>query len=194
MKKFLLITLVALLGIATANAQIKFGAKAGMNLTTITDDDEAEFKFGFHVGGFAEFVLNERISLQPELLYSTQGATSSYSSDGLNVDETVSLDYINVPVLLKVNIAGGLSAEVGPQIGFLLSAKAKEEAMGVSASVSIKDECKKFDVSAAIGLSYTFAEKFVASARYNLGLTNLPKDEEFKSKNSAIQISFGYKF
>ncbi|MDR1347524.1 MAG: PorT family protein [Prevotellaceae bacterium] len=186
MKKILLIMMVAMLCAATANAQIKFGAKAGVNLSTLTDADDAELKFGFHVGGFAEFTLSDRIALQPELLYSTQGA----DAEG---DNSLSLGYINVPVLLKVNIVEGLSAEVGPQVGFLLSSKAKSGVV----SVSIKDYTKSLDVSAVIGLSYTFAEKFVVSARYGLGFTTVYKQElvnDAKPKNSVMQVSFGYKF
>jgi opacity protein-like surface antigen len=202
MKKFLLITMVALLGMATANAQIKFGAKAGANLSTITDDNDAKLKFGFHVGGFAEFAINDRIAIQPELLYSNQGATSSLTRtiEGIEVngDQTINLNYINLPVLLKINLVEGLSAEVGPQVGFLLSAKSKVEvsALGFSqtTSESIKDQCKTLDISAVLGLSYTFVEKFVVGARYGFGLTKLNKEGTDKPKNSVIQVSFGYKF
>ncbi|MDR1552669.1 MAG: PorT family protein [Prevotellaceae bacterium] len=99
MKKILLITLVALLGIATANAQIKGGVKAGAQLSTLTGASDTEFKFGFHVGGFAEFTISDRFAIQPELLYSAQGA--DYKGGG---DITMSLGYINLPVLLKIKM------------------------------------------------------------------------------------------
>ncbi|MDR0754720.1 MAG: PorT family protein [Prevotellaceae bacterium] len=205
MKKILLITLVALLGMATANAQIKFGAKAGVNLATLTDLEDAKFKLGFHVGGFAEFTITDVIAIQPELLFSTQGTTSSFETSyegvDVNVDQTVNLNYINLPILLKVKLAEGLSAEVGPQVGLLLSAKAKIEGsllgIGFSRSENIKSDLTTLDVAAVAGLSYTFAEKFVVGARYNFGLTNLNKennDDDSKPKNGVIQISFGYKF
>lgn len=186
-KKFL-IAACMLFCVSGAYAQIKVGAKAGVNLATLTNDESAKMKFGFHVGGFAQFAINERIAIQPELLYSAQGA----DSDG---DGSIALGYINLPVLLKVNLVEGLSAEVGPQVGYLLSAKI--EAGGVS--VDMKDFCKKLDVTAVVGLSYTFSEKFVVGARYGFGLTAVNKDipELFqgeKSKNSVISLSFGYKF
>jgi hypothetical protein len=202
MKK-ILFAAIALFVMNGAFAQINFGVKAGGNLATVTDSDEAKFKIGFHVGGFAEFVISDRISIQPELLFSTQGTTFSYSEEyeGINVnaDVTSNLNYINVPVLLKIKLAEGLSAEVGPQVGFLLSAKRKTEAsaLGISQSETrdFKDQCKTLDVSAALGLSYTFAEKFVVGARYALGLTNIDKESgNTKPKNSVIQLSIGYKF
>ncbi|MDR2650870.1 MAG: PorT family protein [Prevotellaceae bacterium] len=202
MKKVLLITLVALLGIATANAQIKVGAKAGVNLSTLSDMDDAKFKLGFHVGGFAEFAISDRIAIQPELLYSTQGTSFSESltEEGITAtaDVNFNLSYINLPVLLKVKLAEGLNIEVGPQVGFLLSAKTKTEVnvLGISASKTedVKSICNSLDVAAAAGLSYTFAEKFVVGARYTLGLTKLNKNGDASVKNGVIQVSFGYKF
>jgi hypothetical protein len=193
MKK-ILFAAVALFIMNGAFAQINIGVKAGANLSDLSDVKDSKMKIGFHVGGFAEFVISERISIQPELLFSTQGTGYTESYQGINVDVSLNVNYINVPVLLKVNIAGGLSAEVGPQVGFLLTAKTKAEAMGVSSTEDLKDECKTLDVSLPIGLSYTFAEKFVVGARYAFGLTNLNKDGSSKIKNNVIQVSFGYKF
>ena len=50
------------------------------------------------------------------------------------------------------------------------------------------------DITVIAGLSYTFAENFVVSARYGLGLTYVNKDSVFPQKNSVIQLSVGYKF
>ena len=102
--------------------------------------------------------------------------------------------YINIPVLLKINIVEGFSAEIGPQIGFLIGARWKEKEDGVLVnSGSETDYSNTIDVTALAGLSYTFAENFVVSARYGLGLTRIYKGDD-KRKNSVIQLSLGYKF
>jgi hypothetical protein len=177
------------------------GAKAGINLATLTDSD-GNLKLGFHAGGFAEFTISDRIAIQPELLYSTQGVSFSVR----RVDFDFNLNYINLPVLLKINIAEGLKAEVGTQVGFLLSSEFEAEESGQSASISLKKGTKSIDVSAVVGLSYTFAEKFVVGARYNLGFTKVYDNAKVaellgddimgdsKSKNDVIQINLGYKF
>jgi opacity protein-like surface antigen len=180
MKKFLF-AVITLLMVHGAMGQIKVGVKAGGNLSTInTVHISCDMKFGFHIGGFAEFVMNDKISIQPELLYSTQGASAT--QDGVTVNANV--NYINVPVLLKLNIAEGLSAEIGPQVGILVGAK--------QGSKNIKEDCYTFDLTAIAGLSYTFAEKFVVGARYGFGLTNISKD--VKTQNRVISLSIGYKF
>ncbi len=74
MKKIVL-SLVAIMAFGFANAQdVKFGAKLGFNFSTISGLDGAETKLGLAVGGLAEIKLNEKFSVQPELMYSMLGA------------------------------------------------------------------------------------------------------------------------
>ena len=205
-KSKLLLAALMLLMASGAFAQIRVGVKAGGNLSTFTSMhyDNTKMKFGFHAGVFLDFVFNERLSLQPELLYSAQGvdALSQLTIESVEVTETYShsFGYINVPVLLKIKIVEGLSAEIGPQVGFLLSAKLKNFEDGVEIdSYNLKDfyEFNSPDVTAIAGLSYTFAENFVVSARYGLGLTKIWKTYDpgqENCKNSVIQLSIGYKF
>jgi len=158
-------------------------------------------KFGFHVGGFLEYAFNERLSLQPEILYSAQGTDLDCNMlNKLSITGYYSLNYINIPVLLKINIAEGLSAEIGPQVGFLISSyrtitlKDLKTSAELEIAGGITSKSNKVDFTAAFGLSYTFAENFVVSARYGLGFTKVSKTPENKWKNGVIQLSVGYKF
>ena len=193
MKK-LLFAALALFIVNGAVAQIKVGVKAGGNLSNVTNLSNTKVKFGFHGGAFAEFVITDKFSIQPELLYSSQG----YDIEDSKWSYT--FGYINVPVLLKVNITQNFSAEFGPQIGILLSADRKTD----NSSLSRKEYCNSIDAAAVASVSYTFAEKFVVNARYNVGITEVFNDKargvifngskDVKPKNSVIQLSFGYKF
>jgi len=60
------------------------------------------------------------------------------------------MDYVNIPVLFKYNNPGGFFAETGPQLGFLISAKAKSG----SVSFDAKSNYKSTDFSWAIGAGY----------------------------------------
>ncbi|MCC9071538.1 PorT family protein [Flavobacterium sp. F-65] len=201
MKKITL-SIVAVLAFGFANAQeVKFGAKAGLNVSTLTGDvEDVSSKVGFHVGGFAEIKLSDKFSIQPELLYSTQGAkekTSDFDFDTMEVistDFTVKLAYINVPVMAKYYVAEKFSLEAGPQIGFLVSAKGK---MSGGSNEDIKDFYKSIDFGVNFGAGYDFTENLSVGARYNLGLSNIAKNEEgdnSKLKNSVFSLSVGYKF
>lgn len=194
MKK-LLFTVLILFSVSLAFAQVRAGIKIGSNLSTFSNDVHPKMKFGYHVGGFLDFTLNENLSLQPELLYSKQGANFEAVS--------ISLGYVNVPVLLKINIVKNFSAEIGPQVGYLLSAKQvidKEKVtitypgQPININTNIKEQYKDIDVTAIAGLSYMFTENIVVSARYGFGLTQLHKKNIVKSQNSVIQLSVGYKF
>lgn len=196
MKKIILMV-VMVFTVGFVNAQGKedmaFGIKGGLNISTITNADvdgvNTKSLVGFHVGFFGEFVLSDKFSIQPEVLYSTQGTKIEF--EGIKGD--LKLDYIAIPVMAKYYVADSFSLELGPQIGFLVSAKAKSG----GESEDVKDELKSTDVSLNFGLGYDITENFMIGARYNLGLTRL-QDEllpgEDESKNSVFQISIGYKF
>jgi hypothetical protein len=114
-KSLLSVLAICVFSFSNAQGNINFGAKAGLNLATLTGDVQGEeTKTGFHIGGMAEISLNDKFSVQPELLFSTQGTDSEFGDDGIN------LSYINLPVMAKYYVTEGLSIEAGPQIGFLV--------------------------------------------------------------------------
>ena len=79
MKKLLLFTAVALFAFTTAQSQeFRLGAKAGVNIASFGGDSyvgrvRKPRSRQFHVGGLVEIPLAGKFSLQPELLYSSQG-------------------------------------------------------------------------------------------------------------------------
>jgi hypothetical protein len=196
MKKIIL-TVVMVFTLGFVNAQEKadmaFGVKGGLNISTITNADvdgvNSKSLVGFHVGFFGEFMISNKFAIQPEVLYSAQGTELEF--EGISGD--LKLDYITIPVMAKYYVADAFSLELGPQIGFLVSAKAKSG----GESEDVKDELKSTDVSLNFGLGYDITQNFMIGARYSLGLTRL-QDElipgEDESKNSVFQISVGYKF
>ena len=198
MKQFCIITVIALLSIVFVNAQnVQFGAKAGVNFASINGDDTEEFdmRTSFHIGAVAEFLFSERFSLQPELIYSSQGA--KMSDEGF--DFIIKLNYINLPIMAKYYVTEGLSLEVGPQFGLLLSAKAKSEFDGESEEEDIKDDLNDFDFGINFGAGYKLENGLSFTARYNYGFSNLADsgsedigDTNFN--NGVIQLSVGFNF
>ncbi len=72
MKKVFFALAAVLMLSLTSQAQVKFGAKAGMNLSRFTEDFET-MKPGFHAGVYAQINIAPMFSIQPEVLYSMQG-------------------------------------------------------------------------------------------------------------------------
>ncbi|MGO1752571.1 MAG: porin family protein [Psychroflexus sp.] len=223
MKKLLLFTVFTVLSFTTAVAQqINFGAKAGVNFATLTGDvDDASTKVGLHVGGVAEYMINEKLSLQAELLYSMQGAKNEYTetnsfndySEIYSEEATYKLNYINLPVMAKYFFTDNFSVIAGPQISFLTSAKADFDEVytittGGSTTVEtesisdldIKDALKSIDFGLNLGLGYKLDNGLNFEARYNLGLMNIDDspteagDPETSIKNGVIQVSLGFMF
>lgn len=193
MKKVILAAFV--LGTCTAalaQQQLKFGPKAGVNFANLSGVDNAEMKTGFHVGAVAEIKFNEKFSIQPEVVYSAQGAKANIG----NIQGKVNLDYINVPILAKYYIVDGFSVEAGPQIGFLVKAEGKGTVDNVSVTNDIKDNFKSTDFGLGFGLAYDLPIGMFVNARYNLGLSDIRNNTSSGDaiKNNVIQVGIGYKF
>ncbi len=200
MKKIIL-TVAAVFAFGFVNAQdVKFGVKGGVNLANFGGDAEGtDAKIGFNVGGFAEIKVSDKFAIQPELLYSVQGAKSSESGSGYSYEYKENLSYINIPVMAKYYVADKFSLEAGPQVGFLISAKSKYDVTsgGVNATGTedSKDDYNTLDLGANFGAGYDFTENVSVGVRYNLGLSNIAKDSgDFKATNNVISLSVGYKF
>lgn len=188
--KRIFILVLAVAGFATANAQLSFGGKAGLNLSTFAgeDADESKMKPGFHIGGLIQVPITESLIFQPELVFSTQGAKFKEEYMGESYEYKINTSYLNIPLLAKYQTASGFFGETGPQFGFLMSAKAK----GEGESEDVKESFKKLDFAWAFGLGYKMENGLGINARYNLGLSNLPDDGEGKLKNSVFQVGVFY--
>lgn len=178
MKKSILL-LAVVFGFGSMNAQMfHFGLKAGANFSNLEGNDISGSTYtSFHFGAVVELKLLENLSLQPELLYSSQGT---------KIDEAgfkdINYNYFTVPVLAKFYLTSKkLSLEAGPQFSFL-----------VNESVSDQFEGETFDFGIAGGLGYNITEHIFVQGRYVLGLTEANKDAEVT--NRVIQFSVGYKF
>lgn len=192
MKKIILTT-IAILAFSFMNAQeTRFGIKGGLNLTTFAGGNynDAKSLVGFQVGGFAEIKIIERLAIQPEVLFSTQGAKFDGGFDG---DFDAKLNYINIPVLAKFYITKQFTVEAGPQIGFLVSAKQDGD--------DAKDFYKSTDFGFNFGAGYNFTDNLSVGLRYTVGLSNIGDynaedlDEYYDSpKNSVLALSLAYKF
>lgn len=186
MKK-LVFTAIAVFTFGLTNAQeTKFGAKAGLNMADWYGDDAegADSRTSFHVGGFAEIKVSDKFAVQPELLYSSQGA----KGDGAKINT----DYLNIPVMAKFYATEKLSIEAGPQVGFLLSAKLKPD---TGDTQDVKDAIKSTDFGVNVGLGYNFTENITGGLRYNLGLSSVPDSEDINDvKNGVFALSMGYRF
>lgn len=167
---------------------VKIGIKGGLNVANfIGDFSNNAIRTGVHAGLVTEFVISDKFSVQPELLYSGQGVTNT----GAGFSRS-KFDYINLPILAKFYLVDRLSLETGPQIGFLISSKNRTN----TSNFDIADQ-KRVDFGLNIGGGYELKNNVFFQVRYNLGLTNINNSQNasaFKYTNSVIQFSVGYFF
>jgi hypothetical protein len=179
MKKILLL-LISAASFSTIHAQVRFGLKAGMNLANITNSGGGTTRVGFNGGVQTNIPVTSQFSVQPEIMYSSQGAKGDN-------DAVAVLNYINIPILFQYNNHSGFFAHTGPQFGFLLNAKHKQG----NVTTDLTDVFKSSDFSWAFGGGYLFSSRFGFNARYNLGFTKIVKDGS-SSKNVVFQVGAFY--
>jgi hypothetical protein len=156
----------------TAASPVEFGLKAGVNLANIKSEiySNTKSRVGFYAGGLAHIHLNQNLALQPEIVYSSQGLKQNISS-GLELN--LKTDYLNIPVVFQY-MNSGFRLETGPQVGFLLNAKAKYT--DNRTDVDVTNNFKSVDFSWVFGTSYFSEMGLGIGARYNLGITNVNED------------------
>lgn len=180
MKKTILITaLLLVLSINTQAQLLQIGAKVGLNYANFSGTDiQTDAITSYHAGLIAEIKLLDKFAIQPELLYSTQGA--SYDNAGEEFKNE--LGYIAIPVLAKIYLSKSFSLELGPQASFLLSEKNNFNA----------NDANTFDFAVDAGLSFKITKNIFVQGRYILGLTEVSSNAD--AKNSVLQFSAGLMF
>ena len=151
-----------------------------------------KYKFGLSAGAELWYQFHYSLALSAGFIESNQGSkTEDINLESTNnVNETysysVNTQVLNIPLLLHVFVAPGLSFEAGVQPGFLLSAKSKEN----GEKNDVKSLMKTFDLSIPIGISYEYMN-IQLDLRYNHGLTSLG-DFFDKGHNRSIVLTLGY--
>jgi len=207
MKAHIQVFVFTLISIAVAEAQEnRIGVKGGINFANFTGYQQIgqQAKIGINAGLLYELRLNDKISFQPEVLYSSQGTEYRINENQFKIFRKTNFSYINVPVVFRYYPIEFISLEVGPQIGYLIEANEKIDVDGESVSKAIiTDDYKTLDFSAVFGLTAHLKMGLFISGRYNLGLS-LVDDKSFivreenkiisvmDRKNSVFQISVGY--
>ncbi|MBR6659147.1 MAG: PorT family protein [Paludibacteraceae bacterium] len=187
---------------AQKEVKLRFGVLGGFNMTkwngellpdysesiedvlaasSFTDLEDAGFTPGFHVGALADMVINDKWSIQPELLFAFEGSKV--------FDDQFRALFIKIPVIVYYNILnvgpGQLSPGIGPYFAGAVGGSSKEygDTFGKD---GVLDE---FDWGLNVKVNYEFqkfASGLFAGAYFAQGFTT--------SKTTGFGISVGYKF
>lgn len=184
-KQFLLAVLFFFSLSILAEAQIRYGAKAGGNYTNLRlVHRESEPRIGGQIGGLVLIPIdnNDMFFVQPELVYSMQGEFWKTR----DIKTNVFLNYINVPVMAKLYISNQedeFFVEAGPQFGFKIGEN-------VERLEAPDQKFNSFDFSVGLGFGYSINRDVEFNLRYNYGFIDSVKDDAENNTNNTSQLSF----
>ena len=175
-----------------SRSQSFVGIKAGGSASNFVGAQApyVRYEYGYHGGVFANLALSRPFSLQPEVLYSMKGSQGPTDID----DSSQYLTYIDVPVALRATTGPGFFVETGPQVGFLLKAKAN----GTGEYVDAKANYRSVDVGYLLGAGYQPKDGGLGiGLRYNGSFlsafnTNAEGIEAPDKRNSTFQVYLTY--
>ncbi|MBE7174807.1 MAG: PorT family protein [Mucilaginibacter polytrichastri] len=201
--------MLAVANFSAAQKQTSVGIKAGGNFASLPGlSDVSGYEMNstilYHGGLYADIGVSDKFSVQPELLYSAQGAENTkltaQGNDGntYNVSLKYALTYVTLPVILQYQVIPSLRIGAGPYVGYLISAKEKVKITGTQSEnqdTDIKEDLKKIDAGLGFGASYLVGGQILVYTRYNLGLMNVADNDGTNSiKNSVFQLGIGLQF
>jgi hypothetical protein len=181
-----------------------YGIVAGVNVAKVGggDVEDVTTRTGFVGGVYAAWPLATGVAFQPEALYSMEGAKIHGGDDGV-----VKLDYIRIPVMLRLTIPTASTTRpfvvFGPSFGF----QTKCEISGSNGAASVTASCdefnriagggfehKSFDVAGRLeaGLAFdTGGRRLIVGGSYSHGFTDAFKDVDVKGRVFSIFLGMG---
>ncbi len=189
--KYKLSAFVFFLMIAQASmAQFSIGIKAGANIVKVDGKSfNDEFKYGYHLGGYATIGLGGRFSIQPEVLFNqyqtkTDSSFKNIYQNAFSGNNNIKLNYLSIPLLLNYKLGSFLSLQAGPMFSVLMDQNKNLLQNGQSAF-------DKGDFSMLGGAQVSLG-KIKLNGRYVVGLNNINDiDNKDKWKSQGFQLSVG---
>lgn len=183
MKKSLIpvfLILITAASLVHAQSAMRLGPEIGLNFANIGGKDansNLSSKTGLLIGGVFTYQFSDMFALQPEAVYSMKGAT--LAQNGVNT--TFTLNYIEIPVFLKllIPLAGNTNIKpeiyAGPTFAFNVAASFEQSQNGQTQTTDASSSVKGFDMGLAFGGGVGFgvgSGMLDFSVRYSLGLTS----------------------
>ncbi|AWA30435.1 PorT family protein [Flavobacterium magnum] len=214
-KRTAILFLLANMALFNANAQettatvadnreaIRFGVKAGINLSNVYDDNDNDFvadsKVGFAGGAFLTIPIGQVLGFQPEVMYSEKGFKVTGSFLGSDYEYKRTNTYIDIPLQLQFKASPVFSILAGPQFSYLIQTKnnfndgqfTNEQEADING-----ENYKKNIFGFTVGADLNF-DNFVISARGAWDISKTDSDggsSNINYKNQVLQLAVGYAF
>ena len=206
--------------IAMAQTQPSFNIKAGVSSSTIKGDAANSLdqlidytdgyitthnKTGFYGGVSANLPLGGSVSLEPGIGYTQRGyemrgelGIKGMEFLGANAKAQLNSHYVDVPVLLKVNM-DGFQVFAGPQVSYLVKSDLRTTAGVLGFNILNKtfdatEQMNRWDAGITGGVGYQFQNGVNISASYDHGLSRADANKNLNAYNRSFKVGLGFNF
>lgn len=210
MRKTRLTFIVAMLAVTVStNAQLNLGVKGGVNMSNMYDDELTDkyVKIGFNVGLLLDYEITYNSAIQSGLFFTTKGYQFKKEMIGslLQNEATCNPMYLQIPVhfAYKITVTPGMRVmlHAGPYAAYGVGGKSKlkhqltvfDEVVSSSVNLFSGNRFKAFDAGLGLGVGAEFGS-FLVDLGWDLGLVDVLKSDNVKSKNQNAYLSVGFKF
>ncbi len=205
-------SLLACLLFVGVQAQVRYGARLGLNYTDVSiksggETVNADPRLGFHFGAVGEIAFGDVVSIVPSLTFSQYGAAIKQEIPLIGkVESSIRLNYLQLglPVGYKIDLDKvKIHIAAGPYASMGISGKGKSEVFGSTTEGDVKfgnnddSDIRRGDFGLLFspGIEFPVGDgALLININYGLGLANTaPKgDSDNSSKNTMIGLSVSY--
>lgn len=182
-----------------AQKKVSPGIRAGVNVATLSNIN-ADFKTDFYAGGILSLHLGQRYTLQPELIYTRQGANNVTFVDDETGEptgqENVSIQYLSLGVINKFYFVEGFHGLIGPSLDMKIGKNFPRIDFD-------DDDYGGVDLGISLGLGYTLPIGLTVEGRFKTGMLDAFNNDYFLgmfddpdeiSLNRVFQLGLSYSF
>lgn len=202
-KKIGLLFCVLSIGLfTTVNAQIKFGAKVGLNMASASALDLGNFGNNLNADNYNGLMIGP--TMEVSLFGLGFDASLLYSQKGIAIKDfgSASISYLEVPINFKYKLGipklVGVYATAGPYFSYAFSDK-------ISSSLITRVDKKKIEVGASVGAGVEVFSKLQVGAVYSIGFnknvveifepnTLIASSQKIDYRNGVLSLTATYFF
>lgn len=174
MKKTLLIAFILLLSLQ-GFSQTRFGIRGGVNLTDLTNL-ETKKRTDFYAGVFLAIKASEAYTLQPEIMYSVQGATLNNDNYLMRAGNEkladLKLEFLSIAFINKLTTQNNINFLIGPYIDIRMADNIKND------GYFLEGLFPRMDIGIQLGLGYDINDSLSIEARFKQGFIDMLNEND----------------
>lgn len=179
-RNFLLFSLIVFCVFGINAQPLRFGIKAGFNASNYMADANTIPKPGFHIGATSEYAISNRLSIQPEVLFTLKG------------DNNRDPYYLEIPVHMKFSLpiqSRKWYVSAGGYWAYGLYGKDKYK-VGVFQT----NYLMRYDYGVVVGTDYEVTDNLLFALSYSYGLANMIDVKGLDWSNESLALSIYFRF